>query len=128
MSVEEIDRQRKKDEESKKKVVAFLFDEKGKKYLDTATDVGGRELMKGLMYYRGLEEHLKSKVAGMIADIMERLLISKLRAGRKEGVESLQNLGALSLQEQLRDYMGRQPMSMPLSAPRTKKEDHEGGS
>lgn len=75
------------------KVADFLFGkakgESASQFLDRRTDVSGKEMFKALTYYRILQERFKCETAGSVADILERLSISKDRMGRVEGVNVL---------------------------------------
>ncbi|MEX2738067.1 MAG: hypothetical protein Q6356_003245 [Candidatus Wukongarchaeota archaeon] len=76
-----------------KKIADFLFgrdkNEKDSQFLDRRTDVAGKNMFSALMYYRILQEKFSCKVAGDIANVIERLSISMGRKGREEGVVTL---------------------------------------
>ena len=59
-------------------------------FLDTRTDIQGSEVFSTLLFYRILHQHFKSKAAQTIANIIERLNISRNRLGREEGVRILE--------------------------------------
>jgi len=75
------------------KIATYLFskfDGKDGEPIDTRTDIPTNEIFKTLTYYRLLES-LGSEKSGKIANIIERLLISRNRKGREEGVRVLES-------------------------------------
>lgn len=71
----------------------YLFQDPKKdseQFLDTRTDIQGSEVFSTLLFYRILHEHFESKAAKTIANIIERLNISRSRLGREEGVRILE--------------------------------------
>lgn len=74
------------DEATVKKISDFLFNIDG---LDARTDIRESKVYRALMYYRILETNYDCVEAGAIADIMEKLAISRDRQGREEGVRVL---------------------------------------
>ena len=71
----------------------FLFQDPKKDseyFLDTRTDIQGSELFSTLLFHRILHEHFKSKAARTVANIIERLNMSRNRLSREEGVRILQ--------------------------------------
>jgi hypothetical protein len=78
------------DEATVRKISDFLFGKDiDSKYMDIRTEITGKQMFTALTYYRILQEQLKCKTAGVIADILERLSISTQRRGRSEGVQVL---------------------------------------
>lgn len=78
------------DEATVKKISDFLFGKEFEsKYMDMRTEITGKQMFTALTYYRILQEQLKCKAAGAIADILERLAVSTERRGRLEGVQVL---------------------------------------
>lgn len=70
-------------------ITKYLFGDKElepSQYLDMRTDMPTTNLMRSIAHYRIFDECYKSKAANMIANILERLVISRSREGRKEGV------------------------------------------
>jgi len=74
------------------KVSNFAF-EKGElddsQYLDMRSDIDGKHMFQAVFFYRVLQECYGSNAAGRIADILERLSLSKSRMSRKEAVTTL---------------------------------------
>lgn len=77
-------------------ITEFLFGKKGlteSQYLDMRSDIKGRDTFSAIVYYRILQEFYGCESARVIADLLERLSISKTRSGRSEAVAVLcQNL------------------------------------
>ena len=72
----------------------YLFD-KGKEatdgqFLDMRTRITSEDTMKGLVFYRILDEGMDCDAAGEIANMIERMLIARGGAGRAEAVAILQ--------------------------------------
>jgi len=59
------------------------------KFLDMRTDISGREMFNAITYYRVLGEYFHCDAAKLVGDLLERLLISRNRMGRKEAVTVL---------------------------------------
>lgn len=57
--------------------------------IDARTDINNSEITKSIIYYRILEGCFACKEAGIIANITEKLLVSKDRMGRTEAVQAL---------------------------------------
>jgi hypothetical protein len=84
-----------KDKAVTKKIADYMFksfknkdngdNENENKFLDTRCRVFNKELYNAISYYRILEEQYECKAAGDIANILERLSISKDGDGRLEG-------------------------------------------
>lgn len=78
------------------KITEFLFGKKDlteSQFLDMRADIKGRDTFSAIVYYRILHEFYGCESARVIADLLERLSISKTREGRSEAVAVLcQNL------------------------------------
>ena len=71
----------------------FLFQDPkrdSEHFLDTRTDIPGSDVFSSLLFYRILQEHFSCKAAKTIANVIERLNISRNRLGREEAVRILE--------------------------------------
>lgn len=69
------------------KLADFLFGAPtDSKFLDMRTDIDTPQMFQALFFYRLVGEAYDAKAGDQIADILERLSLSKGRGSRKEGV------------------------------------------
>jgi hypothetical protein len=81
------------DKATVQQVSSYLFQDPkndSDKFLDTRTDIQGKNTFSALLFYRLLGECFTCSNAKVVADIIERLSISKTRKGREEAVTVLQ--------------------------------------